>query len=85
MLSCYGMKVEDISAVINNGEVILSESQPRRKPRPIYAFDGKTLGGTEVRIYTETNTFRNMTTIHTIDKKQAAPTDTCNCPALKMN
>ncbi len=85
MLTCYGMKVEDISAVIDNGEVILSESQPRHKPRPIYAFDGKTLSGIVVRIYTETNTYRNITTIHSIDKKEAAAKAECNCPKLKMN
>lgn len=82
MLTCYGMKAEDISAVVDNGEVLLSESQPRRDPRPIYAIDGKTLAGVEVRIYTETNTYRNVTTILSIDKKVAVATEKCDCPEL---
>lgn len=84
MLACYGIKAEDISVVIDNGEVLLGDSKPRRKPRPIYAIDGKTPAGVEVRVYTETNTYRNITTIVSIDKKQPAITDKCDCPPLNL-
>lgn len=84
MLNCYGIKAEEISAVVDNGEVDLGDSKPRRNPRPIYAIDGKTTSGVAVRIYTETNTFRNITTILSIDKKEPALGDKCDCPALNL-
>lgn len=85
MLKCYNLKVEEITTVIDNGEVVLGDSKPRRKPRPIYAIDGKTSAGVMVRIYTETNTYRNMTTILSIDKKETVTNENCDCPELKLD
>lgn len=82
MVGCYNFPVDSLLPMIQQGEVLFSESETKRKP-PIYKISTTTPTGQKVFVFTQADTYKNLVTILGVKPNGNAPVN-CNCDSLKI-